>query len=105
MLKQLIEEEWDGETAFYPVNNDDIKDVVKFSVKALGEDANLNWIDISNVNNMKSMFYNSKFDGDISKWDVSNVTDMSYMFNASVFNGDISSWDVSNVIDMRYMFC
>jgi surface protein len=53
---------------------------------------------------MKNMFFDSKFDGDISKWDVSNVTDMSYMFYASKFDRDISEWDVSNVIDMSHMF-
>jgi len=46
-----------------------------------------------------------KFNGDISKWDVSNVKDMKYMFYYSSFNGDISKWDVSNVKDMKYMFC
>ena len=46
---------------------------------------------------MSGMFYDSQFNGDISKWDVSNVTNMSVMFSDSQFNGDISNWDVSNV--------
>ena len=51
------------------------------------------------------MFFNSQFNGDISKWDVSNVTNMSCMFDYnSQFNGDISKWDVSNVTDMSNMF-
>ena len=53
------------------------------------------------------MFYNSKFNGDISAWDVSNVTNMSCMFYHCSFsgeNGDISVWDVSNVRSMSYMF-
>ena len=62
-----------------------------------------NW-DVSNVNNMSSMFGVSKFNGDISNWDVSNVTDMSCMFRGSEFNGDISNWDVSNVNNMCGMF-
>ena len=62
-----------------------------------------NW-DVSNVTNMSNMFKKSKFDGDISKWDVSKVRDMSYMFYESKFDGDISKWDVSKVRDMSYMF-
>ena len=41
---------------------------------------------------MSSMFYDSKFYGDISKWDVSNVETMRSMFEDSVFNRDISRW-------------
>ena len=44
------------------------------------------------VENMKFMFANSKFNGDISKWDVSNVKDMFGTFEGSKFNGDISRW-------------
>ena len=60
--------------------------------------------DVSNVTDMKYMFFGSLFYQDISSWDVSNVTNMSYMFSISFFNLDISSWDVSNVTDMKYMF-
>jgi len=46
----------------------------------------------------------SSFDEDISGWDVSNVTDMKGMFyNAIEFNQDISSWDVSSVGNMYIM--
>ena len=34
---------------------------------------------------MANMFYNSKFDGDISKWDVNNVTNMTELFYKSIF--------------------
>ena len=50
------------------------------------------------------MFYESKFDGDISNWDVSAVKNMQEMFFRSKFSGDISQWDVSNVANMRGMF-
>ena len=46
--------------------------------------------DVSNVTNMKYMFYNSSFTNNISNWNVSNVTNMYRMFEYSVFNGDIS---------------
>lgn len=104
-LRKLINNwSWDGETALYPVNNDNINDVVKFSIQALGNNANLNWIDTSNVTDMSGLFGESKFNGDISNWNVSNVTSMECMFANSQFNGDISKWDVSNVTDMSYMF-
>ncbi|MCR4942473.1 MAG: BspA family leucine-rich repeat surface protein [Campylobacter sp.] len=64
-----------------------------------------NW-DVSHVKAMRSMFYNAtNFNADISGWDVSNVKDMSGMFyDATNFNADISGWDVSNVKDMSDMF-
>ena len=102
--------------------------VIDGAIGILGEKADLNFIDVSdvtdmselffdssfngdigywnvsNVTNMSSMFENSSFNGDISHWIVSKVRDMSSMFRHSVFNGDISHWDISNVTDMRYMF-
>ena len=127
-LKVLIENEWDEISKIFVATNKDIQHIVSFSRYALGNNANLNWIDTSNVTdmsrlfsyslfngdisgwdvssveNMESMFYDSVFNGDISKWNVSNVTNMWCMFEYSKFNGDISEWDVSKVINMSYMF-
>ena len=66
--------------------------------------ADLNYLDVSEVTNMHGLFHGTLFNGNISEWDVSNVTDMGYMFYHSKFNGDISNWNVSNVRDMRCMF-
>jgi len=85
--------------------DDNIKQIVKEQIELLGNEADLNHLDVSSVTNMSSIFFScSRFTGDISKWVVSNVTDMGEMFSYSDFNGDISSWDVSNVTDMSRMF-
>lgn len=78
--------------------------LISKAIEENGNNCDLNFIDVSNVRDMNSMFDNSNFDGGLSKWDVSNVRDMSYMFSNSKFTGDISKWDISNVRDMSYMF-
>ena len=81
-----------------------IKDTINHSITVLGDKCNLNFIDTELITDMYSMFYGSKFNGDISNWNVKNVNDMKYMFYDSKFNGDISNWNVENVTDMMYMF-
>ena len=81
-----------------------IKDSIERSIKVLGDECNLNFIDTELINDMSFMFDNSEFNGDISDWNVEKVIDMGYMFNRSKFNGDISNWNVENVTNMRYMF-
>lgn len=94
-----------AQIGIYKVNNtDELKKLIECCIKTLGNKCNLNWIDVSNINNMEGIFYNSTFNGNISKWDVSNVTDMPYMFQQSKFNQNISKWDVSNVTIMDGMF-
>ena len=62
--------------------------------------------DMSNVNNMGSMFnFAWNFNSNINHWDVSHVTDMYNTFlNANKFNQPLGSWDVGNVTNMGYMF-
>jgi len=69
-----------------------VSEVVTNEIKRLGNDADLNHIDVSNVTNMNylSIGSGSGFNGDISQWDVSSVRGMELMFNDSKFNGDIS---------------
>lgn len=64
--------------------------------------------DLSNVTNMRSMFFyciNLQGTPEFNDWDVSNVTNMYETFLAAlVFNQNISSWNVSSVADMTGMF-
>lgn len=65
----------------------------------------LNKWDVSHIENFSSVFHDSQFNGDISKWDTRNATTMRGMFmSAFYFNGDISRWNISRVTDMRSMF-
>ena len=81
-----------------------LKDLVEQAIEKYGNKCDLNFIDVSKVKDMSEMFFNSKFNGDISKWNVGNVEDMNGMFQNSKFNGDISNWNVSKVTDMNMMF-
>ena len=92
-------------TGIYKVMNfGELNRVISQFLEQFGNNSNLNWIDTSTVTEMSQLFFNSNFNGDISKWDVSNVTNMRETFYSSHFTGDISNWDVSNVKDMTRMF-
>lgn len=90
-----------------------LKKLIKKTIKEDGNKCDLNYIDVSHIEDMSYLFAGSKFCGDISKWNVSSVTNMSHMFynkknkinvEDELLNGDISQWDVSNVIFMQSMF-
>ena len=88
----------------FPKTKDELKRMIKDEISKNGNNCSLNHIDVSEITDMSQLFFDSIFNGDISKWDVSNVEDMRYMFFDSKFNGDISNWDVYNVKDMSCMF-
>ena len=94
----------EAETTVQPKNKVELKKIIEETIKEQGNNCDLNFIDTSKITDMSKLFYNTKFNGDISQWDVSSVENMENMFCKSIFNGDISKWDVSDVINMDSMF-
>lgn len=79
-------------------------------IKERGQDADLNDIDVSKIDNMNYLFneagvYEDIRNIDVSDWNVSKVREMCETFaNCPKFDCDLSNWDVSNVTDMNGMF-
>ena len=79
-------------TTVQPKTKDELKKIIADTIKEQGNNCDLNFIDTSKITDMSELFYNTKFNGDISKWDVSNVEDMSHMFKHSSLEGNEPDW-------------
>ena len=97
---------------YHPESFNDLRLLLKKLLKERGNDANLNDIDISQVDtfwnvNLKIGLFEelNPYNIDISRWDVSHVKSMACtFFRCRNFNCDLSKWDVSNVTNMNNMF-
>lgn len=94
---------------YCPDSYSELRTLVRQLIRDRGEDADLNDIDISKVDNISNLF--AYLEGvvvgkiKIDKWDVSHVIEMRSVFeDCDFFDADLSSWDVSNVEDMQEMF-
>ena len=90
---------------YFPETKEELEQIIYKRIEKEGNEVDLNDIDVSNITDMSYLFEYTNFNGNISAWDVSNVTNMRSMFyECKKFNSDISSWDVSNVKWMQSMF-
>lgn len=93
------------------LTNDNIHDVIKDTLKALGPNADLNFFDTSEITKMDDLFNVNEtgcvdFNGDVSGWDVSYVYTFDSMFeNCKKFDCDLSRWELGKQsISMDGMF-
>jgi len=93
---------------YHPKDKKELRELLKKLIKERGNNADLNDIDTSNIDDMSYLFNGnllSIVNPDVSKWNVSNVKSMVCMFGDCIqFNNDLGDWDVSNVEEMKYMF-
>ena len=90
-----------------PTSKNELELLIQEELELQGPDADLNFIDTSEITDMSGLFanYATIRNIKIDEWDVSNVTNMSHMFIlCEKFNCDLSRWNTSNVTNMKYMF-
>ena len=58
------------ECTLFPVDLDELDNMVYKEIRNKGENCSLNHIDTSKITNMSYLFDSSNFNGDISEWNV-----------------------------------
>ena len=87
-----------------------LEKLIKDTIEKEGPNCNLNFIDVSKVQDMSYLFRSDetlkKFNGNIRGWNVSNVTNMVGMFAESDFAGDLRQWEskFADKVDRTGMF-
>ena len=103
--KLIIKKNKSTNYKYFTETKEELQDIILKRIKEEGNEVDLNDIDVSKITDMSSLFKGTNFKGNISNWDVSNVTNMKWMFwGCSKFNQDISNWNVSKVKNMNKMF-
>jgi len=89
-----------------PEYKSELKQLIKETLENDGPDADLNFIDVSKIDDMSFLFDRlNPGKIDVSSWDVSNVEMMQGMFaHCENFDADLTGWDVSKVKTFRWMF-
>ena len=77
---------------YHPKDRKELKNLVNKLIKERGNNTDLNDINTSEITDMHTLFIYSPFNGDISNWDVSNVEDMLYMFYDSPLQKNPPKW-------------
>ena len=93
-----------GQTTVVAKDEEHLYKLIKEAIAKNGPACDLNFIDVSGINDMRGMFNHSEFNGDISKWDVSNVRHMAGMFRGAKFRGDVSGWNTAKVEEEDGLF-
>ena len=80
-------------------SKEQLRSLIEQELERQGPDADLNFIDVSNITNMCLLFDKLNIRNiKIDSWNVSKVKNMDYMFwCCEKFKCDLSQWNVSNV--------
>nr|DAO66446.1 MAG TPA: protein of unknown function DUF285 [Caudoviricetes sp.] len=90
-----------------PKSKEQLQSIIEQELERQGPDADLNFIDTSEITDMSYLFvnYNTIRNIKIDQWDTSNVSNMKgVFFGCRKFNCDLSRWNVSNVKFTSDMF-
>ena len=58
---------------YCPKTREELEDLIKKLIKKRGNKADLNDVNVSLITDMRELFMNSSFNGNISNWNVGNV--------------------------------